>query len=407
MGERGGELGQKVMEKPAVKIFPAGNFQKLRIFQAGADLLEHHVDARHILSPERAEEMRGSVAQAHMRAVVLDDMTDILYAAFAAPAADLLAEIDLKAAADLVHVGKPRRGAQPVELIPAGGQHRREAFAPGRAQARFDFSRPAQRHGPVADLRHADDPAAGVADLRLVREKAGDGLAEFGLIMRVVRLVADIQQEADHVAVENVHMRQPVVAVIGRLQHKDAPEPLRHIPEDGIALRARRQIDGFEHPVRIGAVAPAGDDAYETLLALQPQHEGAPRRGADDVDAVMIRQQLARLRKFAQAAVEIAGGEMRVVQNPDAHGAFFRFIQNDIQIAPPLRADKIGVRPRFDAEFADAGGGDLRDAGANLCLFFSMHPQEGENRVSRPALQRILEHFHGRHLRDQSSVKLQ
>ena len=114
---------------------------------------------------------------------------DILYAALAAPAADLLPEIDLKAAADLVHVGKPRRGAQPVELIPADGQHRREAFAPGYAQARFDFSRPVQRHGLVAHLRHADDPAAGVADPRLVREKAGDGLAEFGLIMRVVRLI--------------------------------------------------------------------------------------------------------------------------------------------------------------------------------------------------------------------------
>ena len=66
---------------------------KAEVVHLGPQLLQHHVDARHVLPPQRAEVVGRAQTQLRVAAVVLDNMADVLRTVRPAPVADLPAEV--------------------------------------------------------------------------------------------------------------------------------------------------------------------------------------------------------------------------------------------------------------------------------------------------------------------------
>lgn len=117
------QFAQHIGEEFAV---PAGAVHPLEEAPvlAGGQLLDDHVDARHILVGHGPEEMPRPVPQAAVGVVVLDGMADMPAAVVVAPAAQHAVEVFAVQAADQLHVGVAQHMGVGIGL--AGGAVHKE-----------------------------------------------------------------------------------------------------------------------------------------------------------------------------------------------------------------------------------------------------------------------------------------
>ena len=84
----------KAIVKEGTVIYPfSADIVKFIPIIAGADLLQHHINSGHMLSPQRFEKMSGSQAKPGVSAAVLNYMADIFHIMSITPFSNLAAEI--------------------------------------------------------------------------------------------------------------------------------------------------------------------------------------------------------------------------------------------------------------------------------------------------------------------------
>ena len=81
MAEACAHLCQPELEETAVIEPLSADVMKLPVLISGTDLLKHHIDAGHILSPQGPEKVSGSQPHHGVAAVVLDHMADVFHPA--------------------------------------------------------------------------------------------------------------------------------------------------------------------------------------------------------------------------------------------------------------------------------------------------------------------------------------
>ena len=247
-------------------------------------------------------------------------------------------------------------------------------------------------------VRRAADAAMvaiAAAQLRLVREEAANGLAEILFIMLVVRLVDGIQQDARALLLEGIDVFVALFLPHAEMRGDDehAPEPVRNVPVDHVAVDSVRQVDQTLHRVRqdvqeIGVIhvlprdAPRGDHGnhgIEIRLApvgdRQVQQDARARLRPHEVDVHLI-EIANRVPAALGAPGGIAGRELFIVQNPDLHAAPPAFVQQHVHILPPLGPQKIRMRPGFHAQRADAAFVNSLHGFAKPRFVLAVHPQE-------------------------------
>lgn len=81
------------------------------VVDAGGELVNNHIDARHVLTGDSAEIVPSALAQACVAAFVLNHMSDVHDAVLTAPVADLLVKAGAVELRGNVHVGVTDSGA--------------------------------------------------------------------------------------------------------------------------------------------------------------------------------------------------------------------------------------------------------------------------------------------------------
>ena len=74
----------------------------------------------------------------------------------------------------------------------------------------------------------------------------------------------------------------------------------------------------------------------------------------------------------------VAGGKMAVIQNPDLHLPVSCLVQQNIQIAPPSRSQKVRVWAGFQTHSSDVGIVDRGHVFPQLFFALPVKPEEGE-----------------------------
>ena len=99
---RGAQLGQHVVIE--LEVPNAAPVAVKAAVHTGHQLVDHDVDARHVLTAYGAEVVPGAHAQARVAVLILDNVADVLHAVRAAPVAELVAEALLIEGARDVHI---------------------------------------------------------------------------------------------------------------------------------------------------------------------------------------------------------------------------------------------------------------------------------------------------------------
>ena len=106
---RRAQLGKRVGKE--LHVPRAAEVAVAPVVDAGGELVDDNVDARHILPGDRAEVVSGALAQARVATLVLNHMSDVHDAVLAAPVADLLVKAGAVELRGNVHVGVTDSGA--------------------------------------------------------------------------------------------------------------------------------------------------------------------------------------------------------------------------------------------------------------------------------------------------------
>ena len=85
---RRAQFGKRVGKEPDVPC--AMEVAVRAVVDARGELVDNHIDARHVLTGDSAEVVPGALAQARVAALVLDYMANVHNAALAAPVTNLL-----------------------------------------------------------------------------------------------------------------------------------------------------------------------------------------------------------------------------------------------------------------------------------------------------------------------------
>ena len=332
MRERGAEFGKHAVEEGGIAPVPGGGRGVDILSHAGHDLVEHHVDAAHVLTVEGTEIVRRAASEPGVRFVVLDDVADILYAVRPAPVAELAGEAVAVQARYGVHVGvadlsglfahiAPERGDIRHGIVPRHLRHAAHhlALAPrirhaGQPHARFVIL---VLTGVLAEPR--------VADARLVREEPADRLAEFVLVMRVMRLVYGVDEEPDGFRVHHVDVFLRHCPAPGLVEEIDPVTAVRDVEAQVPALYVRGQINRLRRDLLRVSGARIGVDADEAVFLVRDPAQKDRRGGKrpHHVEVLLADLPRTQFRMGFHRAIRVPGREVVVVEDPHAHIALF------------------------------------------------------------------------------------
>ena len=173
------------------------------------------IDARHVLTGQSAKIMSKARSAPRMLVVVLDQMTDVFHAMRRAPIPQLPGEILLHPPGHPVHIDVSDlcRQAFSEFSFPQKGQVLYVLRSPDLLQIPLQTSAP----GLITYL--IDFPIhlikMSVSDLRLIGEKARNGLPEILVIMCVMRLINRLYQCVAGLLIQHVHVI-PVRSAVSR-----------------------------------------------------------------------------------------------------------------------------------------------------------------------------------------------
>ena len=244
-----------------------------------------------------------------------------------------------------------------------------------------------------------------VAQLRLIGEEAGNGLAEIGGIMLPVGLINLIDQQSAAVFFRHIDVIAVRTGVPGADHHAERPIALRLFPMEDLSLQPVGQIHNLlaisrrntqnavilkfpgrghhAHKSR-DHTAALGLFLLEKAPSSQMQLFAPPLAG----EGLFFHENIlaAQAVRFSlQSIIGKAGGEMAVVQNPHLHIPLSGFVQNDIHIRPPLIPAKLGVGPAFHAHRAAACAVDRAHQLPQSGFILAMLPEKGQNMIVRIA----------------------
>ena len=357
------------------------------VIDAGGKLVDDNVDARHILSGDRAEVVPGALAQARVAAFVLNHMPDVHNAVLTAPVADLLVKAGAVELRGNVHVGVTDSGAICL-ACPKAAQLGKPARAQRLVQAAGKLVRPRQCHisasNKAAGRSIVESRALLVHKARLIGKEPQDGAAE--LVAQVLKrgLVDGIDEHAARIGVDHVDV---LIAKAGflagdvELDGGDAVGRVKTQASGGAvgllngelkvercaggveSRRAHKALRGIHKIAKLNDRGRLGtNDRNRAML-----EHGLPKRGVDV---------LARKR-----AVGVARGEMGVVEQPDLQPQALALANDKTQVSPPAVATKLGMRARFEADLADVRTGNLLQVFGNRLVRLALEPQERKHMV--------------------------
>lgn len=118
VSERSPHFSQSVMKKSPVICALPSDMIKIHLIIARTYLLQNHIDAGHMLPPQRLKIMPCPQAKPCMGSVILNHMADILHAMLPAPFSDLTAEIPAVQIGHHVHILISGLWAEIPHLVP-------------------------------------------------------------------------------------------------------------------------------------------------------------------------------------------------------------------------------------------------------------------------------------------------
>ena len=237
-----------------------------------------------------------------------------------------------------------------------------------------------------------------VADLGLIGEETGNRPAEIRGIVLPVCFVDGVQQDFTGSSAHHVDIVAVGATVASQAQGIDAPAARRHGERQAAVLQLPGQIHlprsiqlYRRHPHQTVIVKPAHRLGVQGVLLHQvggPCRKGFPvcpgqREGVAGLcfpQHFVHKALAAKLRRgLLHRPCGVSRGEMAVVQNPHLHPAVSGFLQNDVQVMPPPRSQKIGVRPALHTDGVQIGVVDDLHIEAKRRLILAMEPQKGKN----------------------------
>ena len=365
---------------------------------AGHQLITDVIDAGHMLAFNRTEVVSDAGAEAHVAAVVLDNVADILHAVRLAPVAELGGKVFAVQGADGVHICN----AQPaVGIVVMVGKQQREipvkVLSVALQQHLLELPAPGQRH-PQTD-EAVLIVALAVVEAGLIGEEAGDHRTEEVGIALVVLLVHFINQQADGVGLNVIDVLGLEVEGRGDKVHVDAPDALGNVGSEVTVLNTVCEVERFALLVVAVRHAAGGHGNKPCLfqqgrvVGLAEVHPGklpggqqvhvhlCGRHRADHIHKLADEEAAHFLGVILHGIVCHAGGEVRIVQDPDGHVPLLRLVDDDVNVMPPGVTGVIRMRPGFQTDGTDARFVDFCQLRAQNFFAFSSHPEKRENVV--------------------------
>ena len=356
-------------------------------------LTADHVDPCHILAFHSPEPVRGAETQPAVNAVVLHDVSDVLYAVGPAPLSDgtgkilriqfgyavhiVVADLRLKLFLRALRKEEREKGAVffPVPLF----QHLLRLIAPWK------------RHFLFAELR-IKALLADISELGLVGEESGDRLPELRCVPGVVCFIDALdlrvgRHPVDHIDISRIsavrpravdHVNAPLS--LGKLE-RDLSVPaqicqIHRLLVEYMPLVIAERHDGNDRIPRLLCVIdriadlPEADRGLQHPLYIKRERAARPEeisRGAGNV-------LLFPLRVLLDQTVRITRGKMLVVQDPYLHIPLFRLIEDDVHIMPPSGTAEVLVGPCLHTDRPDTALCDFFDLLADHLFRLTAHP---------------------------------
>ena len=343
---------------------------------------------------------------------VLDHMADVLYAMGAAPGTDLTGEAFLQQLRHRVHISIPDKGGFLWIGIVVPKQI--QAVGPVFSKALFQFR--GHGAGKRQILIRAQQIVIiiqmSVAQFRLIREKAGDGLAEIIGIMLPMGLIYRVDQQAAGRRIQHIDIFPMDTAVAAQAHHPDRPIAVRFLPvqrffprirdaygfarfayggygQHLVVVKMRRVLEEQRHHILLHHVGigiarrdhPLQGDVH--LLCRAIQSDG---RRADALAVELHRRAFDR-------AVGIARGEVAVIQDPDLHTALAGLVQDHIHIRPPFFSAEIRMRAAFHTNGAAVSAVDCFHVFPQRFFILAMLPEKRQDMILPLSLQQLLDGF--------------
>ena len=211
--QRRRELAQHILEERRISPMPRADGRADMMRKAGHDLMQHDVYAGHVLPLERAEVVSRRAAQTGVRVLILDDVADVHNAVRAAPVAHTLCKALAVERRYNVHIRLAQLDAA-LALIPEKRQNVGHVASHLGGEAVEHIGAPRHGQAGLAGLCVVKAAAGhgaehiGVADARLVREKAHQLLAEILADMAVVRFVDRLDEHIHGGRVQHIDVRR-------------------------------------------------------------------------------------------------------------------------------------------------------------------------------------------------------
>ena len=200
MRVRGSQLGQHIVEKCWICDAALNRSRVRASSHAWHDLVQHYIDARHVLSIQRAEIVPGGIRHARVGVHVFDDMANVFHAMRFAPFAQLLGKRRAPQAGQGVHIGIAHLCVNISHGIPQAAN--KGSASPPRALCISSSSAslqeapgPACRSGGcTAWFCRQTNPAYSHSQLRFIGKEAREGVAKIPLVVLLMRLINGFDQ---------------------------------------------------------------------------------------------------------------------------------------------------------------------------------------------------------------------
>ena len=218
----------------------------------------------------------------------------------------------------------------------------------------------------------------------LIGKEAQDGAAEFVAQMHKRGLVDGVDEHAARGGVDHVDVLIAKASFLAGDVELDGGDAV-----GGVKTQAGGGAVGLlKSDFKIERCA-GGVESRHAHKALRGIHKIAElndrgRLGTNDRNRAMFEHGLPKRGVNILArkcAVGVARGEMGVVEQPDLQPQSLALADDKPQVGPPAVATKLGMRARFEADFADVRTGDLLQVFGNRLARLALEPQERKHMV--------------------------
>ena len=386
MRQRRRQLAEHVIEEMGIGVFPADVGGLPQVGVIGNHLMEHDIDARHVLPPQSTEEMARTVAQTLVGVVVLDDMTDVQNLPLTAPIAQQGAEIFIVALGDDLHIGGTDGGTQLGQSMPQSGQiFHRIAFGASHLGGDLGDQIRVPGHLQILGAHGLMITSLPVGKGRLIGEKAAEGIAEIVLEMGVGGLVNRVKHGFAGFGGKHVHVIGLHPQITGGNDEIDPPGALGDLPiHQPVGAHPLGQIDGLAADgAKIGLPLPGGhrNDRFLLVGAHGRKGNAGALGGTRKITVIQPQDPTAKLGMGIDIPVGVARGEALIVQKPDPHAVLTGVFQHEREILPPGILAELLVGAAFDAKFGHAALADGVHFLPQGLVVLPVLPEKGKDRA--------------------------